>query len=367
MENNFEKNWKYIVYKTTNLINNKIYIGVHKTRDPETFDGYLGCGVLTTQPYTYQNAKTAFQYAVKKYGPKNFVRHTIQVFDTEDEAFALEEEIVNEKFLEREDVYNMILGGKGGIFVTTRLKVYQYDIVGNFLKEYESFADAGMKIGRDYTSISLAVRKKCKIAGFYWSTDKLDRIDLDLYGNIPGQKRIFCYSKDGKFIGCYDTIQQCSNELFIRIGEINESCELGTCVKNQYYFSIIRKDFYDAAKTEYLKIREVFQYDGKTGNFIKSYDHQIVAEKENPKSNISKAIRLKSIDDNGYIWGLEKLKNYNTPKKKIKKRVGKYNLEGQLVTEFESATAAEKADGTSIWKVLNGTNQTHKQYIYKYL
>ena len=26
-----------------------------------------------------------------------------------------------------------------------------------------------------------------------------------------------------------------------------------------------------------------------------------------------------------------------------------------------------KKNGTSVWKVLAGTNQTHKQYIYKYL
>lgn len=36
---------KYIVYLTTNLVNKKIYIGVHGTENPDKFDGYLGNGV----------------------------------------------------------------------------------------------------------------------------------------------------------------------------------------------------------------------------------------------------------------------------------------------------------------------------------
>jgi hypothetical protein len=68
------------------------------------------------------------------------------------------------------------------------------------------------------------------------------------------------------------------------------------------------------------------------------------------------------------LWGLEKLENYNKPKGRNKKRrVGKYDLQGNLIKEYESATAAEKENGTSVWKVLAGTNKTHKQHIYKYL
>jgi hypothetical protein len=52
-------NMKYIVYQTVNTVNNKIYIGVHKTANLD-FDGYLGCGVNINLPVSYKHPKTNF-------------------------------------------------------------------------------------------------------------------------------------------------------------------------------------------------------------------------------------------------------------------------------------------------------------------
>jgi hypothetical protein len=41
-------------------------------------------------PSSYENPSSPLQYAVKKYGVKNFKRTTIKVFDTLEEALALE-------------------------------------------------------------------------------------------------------------------------------------------------------------------------------------------------------------------------------------------------------------------------------------
>jgi len=51
---------KYIVYITKNEVNNKTYIGVHQTKNPEIFDGYIGCGVNINKPASYHNPKTPF-------------------------------------------------------------------------------------------------------------------------------------------------------------------------------------------------------------------------------------------------------------------------------------------------------------------
>lgn len=90
----------YIVYKTTNVINNKIYIGIHKQKD-ECFDGYLGSGVVLSD-------------AILKYGESNFVRETLFVFHTLDEARAKEKELVDKDFCKRLDTYNIAIGGTGG-------------------------------------------------------------------------------------------------------------------------------------------------------------------------------------------------------------------------------------------------------------
>ena len=126
--------YKYIVYKTTNLINNKIYIGVHRT-DIDTDDGYIGCGLSKT--HTNRFKKYAFHQAVKKYGVSNFIRETLFEFDdTENgkiQAYKKEAELVNRDFLKRKDVYNMCLGGKVPSSIYEK-QVCQYELDGTFIK-----------------------------------------------------------------------------------------------------------------------------------------------------------------------------------------------------------------------------------------
>lgn len=91
---------KYIIYKTTNIINGKIYIGVHGTYNIN--DSYLGSGRL-------------FLKAIKKYGKHNFKKEILFIYDNKMEALNKELELVNEEFIKKEDNYNCTIGGYGGI------------------------------------------------------------------------------------------------------------------------------------------------------------------------------------------------------------------------------------------------------------
>ena len=87
----------YIIYKTTNTINGKYYVGVTNGRDTS----YMGSGRVLLS-------------AIKEYGRKNFVRETLEVFDTEKDAYLREAQIVDDTFVANRNTYNIGKGGKGG-------------------------------------------------------------------------------------------------------------------------------------------------------------------------------------------------------------------------------------------------------------
>jgi group I intron endonuclease len=89
----------YYIYKTVNTINNKVYIGVHKTENP--MDSYLGSGKLLKQ-------------AIKKYGKNNFKKFILEKYDLAEDAFKKEAEIVTEEFVKSSNTYNLCTGGCGG-------------------------------------------------------------------------------------------------------------------------------------------------------------------------------------------------------------------------------------------------------------
>lgn len=89
---------QFTVYRTTNLVNSRYYIGVHKTSQPN--DGYLGSGKLLKR-------------AIAKYGVGNFRKEVLFVFETDAEAFAKEFELV-EAAKADPLCYNLRRGGSGG-------------------------------------------------------------------------------------------------------------------------------------------------------------------------------------------------------------------------------------------------------------
>lgn len=244
---------KYIVYLTINTkskINNlnRIYVGVHQTKDPEIFDGYIGCGVYVHRPGTYINPKHPFQYAVRKYGCSAFIRYILYIFDTIEEAYAKEAEIVDINFVKQKHTYNASIGGLGGMLGKP---LYQFDLKGNLIKKWEYSKECYDYYGLDSDKFDSPKRNKCVFLNSLWSTS--DTININEYSVTQKSHLVYLYSKEGKLLKMFNSLTECSQYLNYNVGELSRSIRNQVLIQNQYYASNKLVDiFIPKAKRQYI-------------------------------------------------------------------------------------------------------------------
>lgn len=98
----------YTIYKTTNLLNGKFYIGKHQTNNLD--DGYVGSGKLLRR-------------AINKYGIENFSTVILEVYDEEWKMNLAEKILV---VIDQDVSYNLCPGGHGGFGYINKNKLTYY-------------------------------------------------------------------------------------------------------------------------------------------------------------------------------------------------------------------------------------------------
>lgn len=359
-----ENNLKYIVYLTTNLINKKIYIGVHKTYTPYKFDGYLGNGVRINDRHSYKYSKTPFEAAVNKYGPDNFIRKTLKVFDNLLDALDLERWLVDENFIKRNDTYNITLGG--GIPPINTKYIYQYSLDGIFIKEWPSITEASIHLKCSSSCLGKAIFDRTPSLGFLWTDYKYDSLDLNSF-KIDNNKTVtYVFDTNGNYLNEFKSISDAAKNFNTTPSKISGCIKGKYCYDNKYYFSDIKYDIFPIPVIINHKNDKLYQYDLQ-GNFIKEWENYGEVKKYFGKDvGIHASIRLNN-SCMGYQWSWEKLPNMKelTPKNKARK-VGKYTLDGKLIQIFNTVREA-KSDTSGAPNVLTGKRKTAGGCLWKYI
>lgn len=150
-----KKTKKFLIYKITCILNNKIYIGQHRTNNEN--DEYMGSG------------GKLFQEDFKKFGKENFKKEIVRYCENEQDLNEWENKIVNKEFVARDDTYNCQIGGQWSIEVWAKAgrdaflkKLQTYP---EFKKEWISKINTKETIKKRVETM----KKHIKQNGFWWT------------------------------------------------------------------------------------------------------------------------------------------------------------------------------------------------------
>lgn len=281
---------KYIVYITINLCNGKFYIGVHRT-NPNTFDGYIGCGIYRASQATKDYV---LHKAVRKYGYENFKRTIIKIFPDNEEgrkqAFELEAILVNETLLKSKSTYNTALGGRE----TENLMktVYMFDLNGNYLRSFKSAREAAAYIQPDnQDNARAAIKNNClgttsSSYGYFWSYTK------EFTYKNECMKEVAQYTINGKFLRTFKSITEA--EVALSLNNISQAIyKKGSA--GGYQWRYFEGDTSDIPTLVNVKTKNLFlpiiMFD-KSGKIIKKFDCVKQCVNEYPELSASQINRV---------------------------------------------------------------------------
>lgn len=193
------------IYKFENLINHKIYIG-QTTNLEERYKKHI----KNIEDISHNEI---FYKALRKYGIENFSYEILEQFDTLDEnqLNLLEIFYINKYNSLVPNGYNMIPGGSNGSGIAKGKIVLQYDLKGNFIKEYRSAHAAAENTNINYSSICACCREEIThVKEFQWKYKDSDKIIKDLTKEkiIIKQRPILQYDLSGNLIGEYQSLNE---------------------------------------------------------------------------------------------------------------------------------------------------------------
>lgn len=285
----------YYIYKATNKINRKSYIG--QTRDFRSrVWQHIRC---------YEKEDCLFHRAIEKYGKENFEWEIIETCESKEKAIKLEKHYI--------ELYNTYRNGynenKGGVGGHNARAVVCLDLNGKFIKRYDSAAETE-KDGFHNADVILCCKNKkltCHKRQFMFEDEYVKYGGKKYEKPVPnGMKPIIQCDLEGNFIKRFDSVKEASIKTNTRRTTISGVLAKTYKSANGFIF-VYENDFPIKDLNVYKKNkkgRKVAQVDKQNGKIIKVYDRISDAGKElgvNYKG-IQKVIDKEDRTAFGYKW-----------------------------------------------------------------
>jgi len=133
-------------------------------------------------------------------------------------------------------------------------KIYQFDLNGNFIKEYNNVSEASIETGFSSSNIQHAAQENETLTktagGFYWQYTK----DFIPRESDKRKTNIYVYSLSGKYLMEFTNIKDCCKNLFPKraysniSSVINRICKYKTASLEGYRFSYEKVEHLDNSK-----------------------------------------------------------------------------------------------------------------------
>lgn len=332
-----------VIYKITNKINHKIYIGQTRVTEPQRWQQHVW--YANNCP---NKDSILLCYAIKKYGKENFYREIIEECDNnllnERETYWISHYNSTNKNVG----YNLTLGGEACC------KYSDAEILNAF-KQEQSVTHASQAIGMDRNAFS----KRLQSMGYITTRE------------IPIEQ----YSLQGELLNIYNNATVAANETGINFHSITSS---NTLTSGGYIWRRINatetiEDLMKKLSRNIPALQGIEQYD-TNGNLLAIFDSAGQASRETGVniSSIKAAGDGRQVSAGGYLWrrvfkGLDyttMLNNYLLSPSCC--QIEEVDSDGNVIQTFESAAKAEKQFGwsyNSIKKVCDKkTKCTHNRY-----
>lgn len=180
------------IYKITNMINNKCYIGCSKNIEQRW-----------KQHKRIPKIKTSLYNAFRKYGINNFKFEIVELC-LESELSEKEKYWIN-YYNSYNNGYNETLGGEG-VHGYKDISIEQYSLSGQYINSYSSIAEAIRITG--IKNISNVVNKKNFTAGgFQWFKKGMANPKNYYKQSKNNQKPVEQYTKNGVYIQTFPSIR----------------------------------------------------------------------------------------------------------------------------------------------------------------